>query len=303
MIEFGIALKEAGAATIVAKFYDHCFGRLQSFPDMGWGNLRDGSSNRDMLETLHRRHGSNLCDILREVRLYTSEGMEDVWDNETEYLLSMEELRNEIPWLKDQIRIDHHGKFLALIINNDMKWDEALLKITFFRNLMCYNGRLYKDAISKGISRWHASVLSQSFTRSYTSTDTKVYIRNDEEYAWLCPLSTGEKSYRALLSLNGPSSSVYWQKEIFGGGNGGYYRDGDYESDDSLFNEDADDWGSDSNYYMMLCRTMCFVNDTKLPFIEGSEANGMINMSAGNNWKINNLYNGFKNWLNKEGFV
>jgi hypothetical protein len=303
MIEFGIALKENGGATHVAKFHDHCFGRLQSFPDMGWGNLRGGSTNREALEALHRRHGNNLCDVLTEIRLYTSEGLEDVWDNETEYLDSMEALRNDIPWLKDQIRIDYNGEFLALIINNNMKWDEALLKITFFRNLMCYNGRLYKDALDNGIRPWHASVLSQSFTRAYTSTDNTVYIRNDEEYAWICPLSTGEDAYRLLLSVDGPQDRQYWQKDIYGGGNGGYYRDGDYESDDSLFNENADDWGSESNYYMMLCRTLCFLGDTRLPFIEGSEDGGTINMESSSRWRIHNLYNGFKNWLNKEGFV
>jgi hypothetical protein len=293
-IHYGVRIWNEEDELLTAAVSDHCFGGLRYFPDISY-DAEGSSSSNAVGENLTEGDAS---ERLHEVVLFLDEGFQDgAWSNRTEFLLEMKLLVADIPWMSN-IKIRVGSQEIAYIIDDTTRWDQLILGMTFFRNIMCYNsGYSYKKFRDEGLSRHHSSMLSQ-FILLTSSVTGSAYVENDEEYSWMCPSSMGSRGFQQLISAEGPPSHAYNQKAVKGGGEGGYMRDEDYEADDEVFNENADsDWGEESNYYMMLCRTYCFTGDTPLPFMNGS-ANRVGELSLNvDNWKISNIATGFRNWL------
>ena len=304
MIDYGVCMFHGGDR-ILTRFHEHCFGNLQHFPRLQWGNnltqCRGISGTAEVSAFRNNNSSIDLCDTIDYICLFVDEHAEGTgWDTEEEYLANAVKITSTIPWLAKDMSII--GNEVRMYINSDTTWDEAILKLTFMRNILYYNATMFQTARRYGLNHAHSAFIAQIFNPS--SSGTKFYVNNDEEYSWLCAASFGEEAFSDLLSPAGPTD--YSQKKIRGGGDGGYKRDEEYAEDGEIFNEDAYDGGDwddhGENYYMMLCRVFCIPGDSPLPFVENYISEGVTTIKNNNGITTGNLLTGYNNWLYTKGF-
>ena len=271
MINYSVIMSDSECINVE----DHCFGGLTDF--------------YEYLSDEYGLRGYDRDDFMSNIEriAYQLESLESEEVNE---------IISSISWIKN-CRAELGEVYFEIDTNET--WDELILKMTFIRNLDSYNHQTYNELLVGGFSTKVSAIVAQLAE----DTHDKFHPYKDGEYAWLCPLSVGDKALENLIRDTKPL--LYNQDKL--DECDGYLRDNRLADLGKVFNkesEPSDGWNRDgtvNNHFMKLCRTHCIVGDAPAPFFNKNSVgdNGTLIIGEGTNKRV--FFNRLTNWLQLKG--